>query len=158
MMPKICENVISSLSGSRMLTYPHIAGEPRVTKCEKQLVCCPGNAWPIQYIHHSGHCEQKWRRVLVALPIFSSVVALPIFSSGGYYFTQRFSIFFHPLIVVMPEGSKGSISEHERAPADLVRQETKSGLTSCMLEMLRIPSFSSSVSHFDLLENILDMK
>lgn len=59
MMPKICENVISSLSGSRMLTYPHIAGEPRDTKCEKELVCCPGNARPIQHIHHSGHCEQK---------------------------------------------------------------------------------------------------
>lgn len=117
-------------------------------KSEKCLVCCPGNAWQLQYIHHSG--EQKWKRLLVVLPIFSS---------GGYYFIQRVSIScFHPLIVVMPEGSKGNINEHERAPADLVRQETERGLASHVLEMLRIPSFSSSVSHFDLLENILDMK
>lgn len=39
----------------------------------------------------------------------------------------------------MPEGSKGSINEHEKAPADLVRQETERGLTRHMLEMLRIP-------------------
>lgn len=57
----------------------------------------------------------------------------------------------------MPEGSNESIDEHERAPADLVRQETKRGLTTHMLEILKIPSFSSSVSNFDLLENIFDM-
>lgn len=84
---------------------------------------------------------------------------LPIFSSRGYYFIQRVSIsYFDPLIVVVPEGSKGSINEHERAPADLIRKETKRGLSSHMLEMLRIPSFSFSVSHFDLSENTLDMK
>lgn len=88
-----------------------------------------------------------------------TVGSTPAFSSGGYFFTERLSIScIHPLIIVMPEGSKGSVNEHERTQADLIRKETKRRLTGCMLEILRIPSFSSSVYNFDLLKYTLDMK